>query len=340
MNVDVMVAIPKDSGWEPIRNMTFLLSKYLDTKPIFLNVNKSLSSTTKILSMMPRMRKSRRKLVLIAYDPGQLYAISQLGNIFSSYGEIYGWVIDSFWSERIPRIAQKNFVFDKIFVTDPSDIPDWHHAGVKEVGASAWGTDVWTNIGNRIYSHKSNDVLRVGRQPIAWEDDSLTLKESERFGIKFEGRPKFGETTQETFQNLSSALQRSKIVLAFSNKVSPTSYTHPTKEYLTGRWVDALGWGCVVAGQVPKTAGARELLWEEATIEVSPFDLHQGVIELSAYLATNRVAPEFQVIKSLEKLDWRWRFKDLFDEIGIFSPSLVEDLMEIENYIKEFNRNK
>ena len=76
--------------------------------------------------------------------------------------------------------------------------------------------------------------------------------------------------------SLMERLSRAKFTLSFSNAVSPASYTHPTREYLTGRWTDALASGAVVAGIAPACAATAELLWPAATLELATVDRADG----------------------------------------------------------------
>lgn len=332
--LDVIVAVPSDAGWEPIRKMAQLLCSYLDSEPIYVDVHKSLQKSAKIIGAFPRLKKGKKKVLVIAYDPGQLYAISQVGIFSRLYSEIYGWVIDSFWAERIPRIASTG-IYNHIFVTDPGDIDEWQKAGVASVSALTWGADIWSNIDQRLDIHKTNDLLRVGRQPRDWEDDAATGDQAKELGLSFQGRPPFGNSPVESTQHLERALKDSKVVLAFTNKISPTRYTHPTKEYLTGRWIDALGWGCMVAGQIPQTKVSEKYLWPQATLEVPYDNMGEGLHKIAEKLKTidNHYAQQ-QIINTLENFDWRFRFNDLLEKINRPSRMLSNDIERIKLFIE------
>ena len=165
--------------------------------------------------------------MVIASDPGQLYAVAQRSFAFRRYGAIYGWVIDSFWDDRIPAIA-KSSVYDRIFVADADDVQPWTAAGVKTPGVLPWGADVWSSFSERLATlpSKTTDLLRVGRQPAAYEDDEATARLAKELGLSFEGRPPFGANDRESAQHLQDSLNRAKFLLAFSTSVSPAPYTH------------------------------------------------------------------------------------------------------------------
>ncbi len=119
-------------------------------------------------------------------------------------------------------------------------------------------------------------------------------------------------------------------MLAFSTLVSPASYTHPNKEYITGRWTDALAHGVTVVGQVPKTESTREILWDGATVDIDPQDARAGLDAVAQLV--NEWTPEQsrnQVRMALQRLDWRHRFAELFQVAGLNSPQLDADLMAI-----------
>ncbi|MFW0119788.1 glycosyltransferase family 1 protein [Rothia sp. P5764] len=334
--VDVYVAVPKEPGWAPILSMADLLCGYLETQPILLDTSSSLSLSTRLLGMIPRRKSGKRQALVIAYDPGQLNAIAQNHLFLKQYSACFGWVIDSFWTERIPRIARSNQTYTKIFVTDPADLEDWRRAGVESLGILQWGTDVWSNLSDRLASveHKTTDLLRVGRQPVAWKNDAITAQVAQEHGLIFEGRPGFGKSADASAKMLNNALSQTKSVLAFSVKVSPRNYTHPTKDYITGRWLDALAWGAVVVGQKPDSASSRDLLWDTATVDISPDDIRRGMKQISEALDSfSRKQASINILNSLENFDWRHRFSSLFDHMGITSKKLNQDMSDMSQIL-------
>ena len=257
-SLDIIVAVPSGAGWVPVHAMAELLARYTGGTVHTVDVGASLSKETKLLARLPRLKGGSNRCLVIASDPGQLYAISQRSFAFRRYGAIYGWVIDSFWDDRIPAVA-KSSTYDRIFVADVDDVQPWTTAGVKTPGVLPWGADVWSKFSDRLAAleSKSTDLLRVGRQPAAYEDDKATAALAAELGLSFEGRPPFGANDRESAQHLQDSLNRAKFLLAFSTSVSPAPYTHPTKEYITGRWTDALASGVTVVGKVPNTTTAR-----------------------------------------------------------------------------------
>ncbi|MFW0184682.1 glycosyltransferase family 1 protein [Rothia sp. CCM 9418] len=337
-SLDLIVAVPDDAGWAIIRKASTLLGEYLGVTPHFVDVHSSLSRKTKLLAQVPKPSIGKKKALVIAYDPGQLNAIAQSHLFLRRYQEVYGWVIDSFWTERIPAIAKQNRVYKKIFITDFEDIVEWNKAGVKNVSCVPWGTDVWSNIEERLNIHKSTDLLRVGRQPQAWDNDSITEQKAHSHHLHFEGRPPFGKNAQESERFLQESYQRAKVVLAFSNKVSPAPYTHPTKEYITGRWLDALSWGCFVAGRLPNTEVARRFFAVESCWDISPHDVDEGLETISAQLlGKDDSSYHKNIIHALKNLDWRHRFQQLCQEMNVQSHTLVYDIQKIDDFLCQYS---
>lgn len=327
--VDIYSAVPDDIGWHPIHRMIELMSTYIDAEVRSVDLHASLSRLTKVMALLPRRRSSADCAVVIANDPGQLLALAQPTHFRRQYRRIIGWVIDSFWDDRIPLSVRHRNFYDVIFVTDPQDVRSWTESGVKGVECLPWGSDV-LSLMNRQQQARTVDLQRVGRQPAAWDDDDQmsTLAISE--GLTYRGRtfrPGTQPTPDEAWIDLDQALWSAKAVLAFSVRDAPARYTHPTKDYLTGRWTDALAHGCVVMGSRPRSDAAEDLLWDEATIELDPRDPASGLNSALTLLAgwTPQIARDIQ-IRALQQLDWRHRFAEVFRALGVDSPELRRDL--------------
>jgi hypothetical protein len=126
---------------------------------------------------------------------------------------------------------------------------------------------------------------------------------------------------------LMRRLSQAKFTLAFSNAVSPASYTHPTREYLTGRWTDSLASGAVVAGIAPKSEAAANLLWKGATLELRTTDRVPGIEQIkTAVRSWNPQVAQENYRRALERLDWRWRFQELAAALDVESEPLGAEL--------------
>ena len=98
---DIILAVPSGPGWAPLHEMARLMASYLDARIFTPDPSVSLKPAAKILARLPRIRGKGRTAIVIASDPGQLYAIAQPRLATRRYAGIYGWVIDSFWDDRM-----------------------------------------------------------------------------------------------------------------------------------------------------------------------------------------------------------------------------------------------
>lgn len=180
------------------------------------------------------------------------------------------------------------------------------------------------------------DLLRVGRQPPAWEDDEATARAARELGVAFAGRPGFGSSPEDSALLLGRAEEQAKFVLAFSNAVAPAAYTHPRREYLTGRWFDALAHGAGVLGRLPRTELAQRLLWEGACREIAVDSAARGLEQVRAFVASWS-PQEAARNRSLacRYLDWRHRFAQLLAAAELTSPALDRDLARIRTLDQE-----
>jgi hypothetical protein len=128
----------------------------------------------------------------------------------------------------------------------------------------------------------------------------------------------------------------SKYVLAFSNLANPEPYTHPTRQYLTGRWVDGLAGGAILAGISPQGKSIEALLWKGATLE---FGTTRRAVGLKVLAEALRGWDPSYALRNYEmallNLDWRWRFKVLADAYNLKPISLLNEMNLLQTKITE-----
>jgi len=323
----IIVYCEKGVGWSPISYMVKLAAKLLEADLIILE-HEPLTLINKVInSILKRQRnKEGEKLLLICPSPADLSLVFQIENYRKRFDYIAAWVIDSFWVDRIPKTVKLSGVFDHIFITSKEDIGEW----VREVGTPTtwlpWASDVLGLGGMGV--KQDWDLGRVGRQPREWDDDKEIKKLCDKRHITFSGRPSFINDASANQKFMMEVYQQTKFILAFSNLSNPTNYTHPSRAYLTARWVDALACGCVVAGISPQEESVEELLWKGATLEFETINVHEGLDQVSKALAqwTPEIA-SYNYKKSLKILDWRWRFMEIARVLEVRPKRL---LLEIE----------
>lgn len=198
-----------------------------------------------------------------------------------------------------------------------------------------WGSDV-LDLGSRS-TERDIDVLRVGRQPDDWDDDKQTQILCAQHGLNFHGRPPFGATPETQHQALMSYYGRSKFVVAHSNLAAPAGYTHPTKEYITGRWTDAVAAGAIIAGAQPFLDPAIDvLLWPEAMVHFPEIDVHKNITQLvEAFDAWTPATAALNYRRALERLDWRWRISLLAERLEIKTDTLEREMSRLKTQISK-----
>ena len=333
----IVNAIPHELGWSPIQHMVAIAGELLDCEVVTVD-RRTPSSTTKILSVL---RKRDRKVavdeacLLVCTGPAHLLTLLNIENWRKRFRYLAAWIIDSFWLDHIPRSIRLYNPFDHIFVTTLEDVDRWKAITGVATTWLAWGTDAF-RLGQG-GAHRDWDLTRVGRQPPEWEYDLDAAFAAESLGIKYRGRPDTSDLNPLQNQKLMmNAYGASKFILAFSNAVNCDPNNHPTREYLTGRWVDALGCGSIVAGVAPRSPTTKALLWAGATLELGSVRRNEGLQVVAAALRQwkpDLAATNYQM--ALKQLDWRWRLKALANVFGIRPAPLTQELQLLEERIAQ-----
>jgi hypothetical protein len=283
--------------------------------------------------LLPR-RRSASTCLLICPSPPDLNAILRVPNWRRSFGRIVAWVFDSFWTDWIPPWARAARLFDHVFVTEGEDLETWRRTMHAPVDWLPWGSDV-LNLGTS-NPVRPIDLVRFGRQPETWDDDVANRRLCQSSGIEFHGRPQSLSDATDNQRGLMGTLSKAKFALAFTNRVSPGTQTHPRREYITGRWTDALAAGTTVAGIPPRSESVQALLWPEALVDVGTVDPTEGLKLIGSMVqAWTPDRARFNYIRSLETLDWRLRFKKVADALDVRSVRLDMELARLAQVVRE-----
>jgi len=322
--VQIIYGAPSGGGWHPVTYMVRLLSELVSADLVSVPINRPANAQRRLAALAPR-RRGRGTGLVIAAAPRHLDALLRVSYWVRGYGHVAGWVIDIFWTDQIPHVARPAGHFDQLFVADKEVVEIWHDATGLPVTWLPWGADV-VRLGSD-NADRPIDLQRVGRQPSAWEDDAEMRRACEAAGLRFAGRPPMHADPLTNQMTLMERLALAKFSLSFTNAVSAASYTHPTREYLTGRWTDALASGAVVAGIAPACAATDELLWPGSTLELDPVDRSRGIARIVEAVSNwqPQVAGDNHR-NALEHLYWRWRFRQLATALGVASERLDAEL--------------
>lgn len=323
-DLDLLYIRPRGDGWAPIHALAQLASRLLGARLIVLDDGNDVSIMAKLGAYLPRRRGGAKSLLVLAPNPAHLGYVAHMRPWMGGYESIAAWVIDSFSTDWIGRFAQRR-QFDHIFIADRDLLSEWHDRTSTPIHWAPWGTD--TLAVQDAMPTRPDDVLRLGRQPSAWCDDALTATACESVGVRFASVPRMTGDGVVDYANVRRALGSTRFVLAFSNLVSPADYTHPTRDYVTARWVDALAAGATVAGTAP--AMAETMFWEGATLEIDPWDRAAGVRALAdATRAWTPAVAERNSTLARERLDWRLRLRDIVATCGWDLPAPLSDELD------------
>lgn len=330
--IHVVYPHPGGEGYLCIFHMARLAAKLLNGELIVLQPqNPTLASKFGGI-LLPR-KESGGNCLVICPAPVDLSRILLVPNWRRAYRRIVAWVFDSFWTEWIPPSIRASRIFDHVFVTEREDLDTWRKMVRAPVEWLPWGSDV-LNLGSS-NSVRRLDLIRFGRQPKEWDDDLANARACHSLGLGFHGRPPSFSDATENERQLMGMLSETKFALAFSNRVNPTMQTHPEREYITGRWTDALASGATVAGIPPRSDSVQSLLWREALLDLGTTNQAEGLETLaSATRSWSASRARLNYVRSLERLDWRWRFKTVAEALDIRSPRLDVELERLQNTIR------
>ena len=334
----VVNGIKPSVGYAPIAHLAKLMTRLLEGEQ-----TRILPSRHKVLRSLHRVcrrvsiphRHGNGTIVLTPWMGAVEYACTTV-NVARAPRPRALWIIDSFWTEDLARKApmiRQHFDFVGFMQAYDSDVYRRHF------GESAlylpWGTDAlhFPMAG----PNRHHDLLRVGRQPQAWDDDATTSALCADAGLRFQGRMAFdGLEPQAQYARLKSeGYAQATHVLAHSNLCDATRYTHPEKDYITARWADALGGGAVVAGRPPEQ-DLGLIGWPEALLRIPHDDAYAGIDLIREARAswTPEVARRNRQ-GALQRLDWRWRIRDLAAAMGLRAPRLDVELAALAEAISQ-----
>lgn len=318
-------------GWAPIAHMAELLTGYLGT-----SIELIPHSGARWFTMLrTRIRRpppgAEGGAVYITSSPREILDCLAAPAFRKPQAFRCLWIIDSFWTEQLPPSRYLRD-FDQIIYSQVFDRDFYEGLVGKRAYWLPWGTDAMRHGSGG--AERPIDILRVGRQPAAWEDDEESMRRADARGIAFHGRPPGGPSIADLFKLMNDWYGRSKYVLAQTNQADPTTYTHPEKEYITARWTDALASGAGIAGIAP-SSDLDILNWPGAILDFSDEDPTRNFDEIQA--ALEAWTPD-QALRNhwmaLQRLDWRWRFKTLAEILELSSPSLDRDLVTLQGEIE------
>ena len=304
----MLVIYPQPHGhfYQSVTYMAHLAAELFEAELLIISDQQISRFKRQLNFLTPRIRGGNSCLLICA-GPEQLWSLYSIPRWRTRFGKLVGWVIDSYYLDRVTRGMDYCRQFDHLLVTRKEDIEEWTRRLKTPTTWVPWGSDV-LRLGSQ-QSERPWDVIRIGRQPDEWDDDCEVARDCEKMSLSFHGRPAVSEDGITGQRHLMSLCAQSKFHLAFSNTAHFSDYTHPTREYITARWADALSSGTTVAGIPPRCAEVDELFWPGATLDLGTVHRKEGLqIIADACRSWRPEHAQTNYLRSLERLDWRWRF--------------------------------
>jgi Glycosyl transferases group 1 len=264
-------------------------------------------------------------LFVVARAPIDLSVIRAIPDLKKRFSRVVAFLIDGYFLEGYPGCTSD---YDHIFVTNmvgKKHIED--NYGVKcSIVRQGFDCLRWASVS----AHRSIDILGFGRLPPSYHQALIQRHHNELSPYLYLHSP-LGNTSGPTVLKeramLYKVLQRSKIALAFHMLIEPPP-NRPVAMFLTNRWFETLGAGCVVVGKRPTGEMADEILsWEDATFELpdSAEDACDYISELLQDTDKLAATRQLNVQNMRNKHDWRFRIEQMLEILGVSaSPPLVE----------------
>lgn len=328
VSIDVVFQQDQSAGWAPVTFLGLLAARLFDSEAQFLP--KCPNKLRRLIDLHPRKVGSRKEALLaILHNPHDVGQLRALEGFRTNYRQVAIWIVDSFHHDWVPSRAALRDI-DVVAVMRPNDEEPFRRVASGRTLVLGWGSDALSLGSGK--TERPTDVLRLGRQPLEWDDDEKSQVACNATGLAFSGRPPIQPTAIENQTNLMNSLANTKFVIAHSNLAAPASYTHPTQEYITARWSDALACGATVAGVQPRSDKSMDrLLWPGAVLDFDRIDLKHNVAALAEACALWRPENAMRNYRNaLERLDWRWRLADIVARLGVEMPKpLAAELAEV-----------
>jgi hypothetical protein len=266
-------------------------------------------------------------LFVVARAPIDLSVINAIPDLKKNFSKVVAFLIDGYFLEGYPRCTA---AYDQIFVTNliaKNHIEDDYRVDCSIVRQ---GFDClrWSSVA----SNRCIDIVGFGRVPPSYHH-ALVLRHHHEYSPYLYLHSPLGNTHGATVLKeramLFKVLQRSKIALAFHMLIEPPP-NRPVAMFLTNRWFETLGTGCVVVGKRPTGEMADEVLsWKDATFELpdSPEDACDYIAELIEDRDKLAATRELNVQNMRIKHDWRFRIAQMLEILGVsVNQPLIDDI--------------
>ena len=279
-------------------------------------------------------------LLVVAREPSDLRMVRALPNARKRFRKIVGYVIDSYFAEAFERSAKH---YDHIFSTteEGAELLREKYGVSSSVLRQGFDCLRWADT----EADRSIDVIGFGRQPDTYHRQFQAAFHTSKSRVLYLHSPIGTRTGVDVYIErpmVLKLLQRSKISLAFHMMVEPVGQRPRAAGFVTSRWLESLGTGCIVVGRRPPGAMAKDMFpWPDALIDV-PDEPSRAVEFITSLLSEPNFLTETRarnVAEMCRRHDWRYRIRDIYEHLGMALPeSLKSEIAALEMLTDRFSR--
>lgn len=266
-------------------------------------------------------------LFVVARAPIDLSVIHAIPDTKKRFSKVVAFLIDGYFLEGYPGCTSE---YDQIFVTNLVGKKHVEENFDVKCSVVRQGFDClrWSTTS----ADRSIDILGFGRLPPSYHQALIRRHHNEVSPYLYLHSPLgniSGPSVVKERAMLYKVLQRSKVALAFHMLIEPPP-NRPVAMFLTNRWFETLGTGCVVVGKRPTGEMADEILsWNNATFELpdSPEDACDYIAELIEDRDKLAATRELNVQNMRNKHDWRFRIVQILNALDVPARTpLIDDV--------------
>jgi hypothetical protein len=271
-------------------------------------------------------------LLVVAREPSDLRMVYAMANARKRFRRIVGYVIDSYFAESFERSVKQ---YDHIFSTteEGADLVRTRYGVSSSVLFQGFDCLRWGSVD----PDRSIDVIGFGRQPESYHRQFQAAFHTSDSKVLYLHSPigaRAGTDVWTERPMMLKLLQRSKISLAFHLLIEPVGRRPRAANFVTSRWFESLGTGCIVVGKKPPGQMAKDMFpWPDALMDIP--DDPPGAVEFIKSLLSR---PDFiretrirNVLEMCRRHDWRYRIRDIYQHLQLPLPeSLNSDLHALD----------
>jgi hypothetical protein len=281
-------------------------------------------------------------LLVIARAPSDLRMLYALTGARKRFRKIAGYVIDSYFTEGYESSVRE---YDHVFSTthEGADFIRSKYGVSSSVLYQGFDCLAWANVD----ADRSIDLIGFGRQPPSFHREFQSAFHTTASKILYLHSPIGARDGAEVWVErpmMMKLLQRSKISLAFHLLVEPEGVRPRSASFVTSRWFESLGAGCLILGKRPPGQMATDLFcWPNALVELpdTPSEAVNFIKTMLSDVAFIRETRARNVVEMCRRHDWRHRVRNIYEQFQLPLPErLTAELGALDELANQLELGK